>query len=54
MSTTEKLIHLSAQCQKQSSWIWNEKELNRTVNWIKSNGYKKVCLQFPDDWLHLR
>ncbi|XP_017002611.3 2-(3-amino-3-carboxypropyl)histidine synthase subunit 2 [Drosophila takahashii] len=31
--------------------IWNESHRRRSTEWITQNGYKRVCLQFPDDYL---
>ncbi|KAH8383057.1 hypothetical protein KR009_006611 [Drosophila setifemur] len=31
--------------------IWNESHRELTSQWIRKNGYKRVCLQFPDDYL---
>ncbi|XP_016960818.1 2-(3-amino-3-carboxypropyl)histidine synthase subunit 2 [Drosophila biarmipes] len=31
--------------------IWNERHQRKSVDWIRQNGYKRVCLQFPDDYL---
>ncbi|KAL5283397.1 DPH2 family protein [Megaselia abdita] len=31
--------------------IWSEKQQNECIQWIKSNQFSKVCLQFPDDYL---
>ncbi|XP_017847096.1 2-(3-amino-3-carboxypropyl)histidine synthase subunit 2 [Drosophila busckii] len=31
--------------------IWNETHKKVSCGWIKQNGYKRICLQFPDDYL---
>ncbi|EDW97529.1 2-(3-amino-3-carboxypropyl)histidine synthase subunit 2 [Drosophila yakuba] len=31
--------------------IWNENHRRSCVDWIRKSGYKRVCLQFPDDYL---
>ncbi|KNC29690.1 hypothetical protein FF38_05068 [Lucilia cuprina] len=31
--------------------IWNEEQSKNCIEWICKNGYKKVCLQFPDSYL---
>ncbi|XP_017023517.1 2-(3-amino-3-carboxypropyl)histidine synthase subunit 2 [Drosophila kikkawai] len=31
--------------------IWNENHRKVSGDWIRQNGYKRVCLQFPDDYL---
>ncbi|XP_017101959.2 2-(3-amino-3-carboxypropyl)histidine synthase subunit 2 [Drosophila bipectinata] len=31
--------------------IWNENHRKVSSDWIRQNGYKRVCLQFPDDYL---
>ncbi|EDV93315.1 2-(3-amino-3-carboxypropyl)histidine synthase subunit 2 [Drosophila grimshawi] len=31
--------------------IWNETHKKVSIGWIRQNGYKRICLQFPDDYL---
>ncbi|XP_017111048.1 2-(3-amino-3-carboxypropyl)histidine synthase subunit 2 [Drosophila elegans] len=31
--------------------IWNENHRRTSGDWVRKNGYKRVCLQFPDDYL---
>ncbi|KAH8417781.1 hypothetical protein KR222_005792 [Zaprionus bogoriensis] len=31
--------------------IWNETHKRVSSGWIRQNGYKRICLQFPDDYL---
>ncbi|XP_034487562.1 2-(3-amino-3-carboxypropyl)histidine synthase subunit 2 [Drosophila innubila] len=31
--------------------IWNETHKKVSNGWIRQNGYKRICLQFPDDYL---
>uniref|UniRef100_A0A1I8MQB7 2-(3-amino-3-carboxypropyl)histidine synthase subunit 2 n=1 Tax=Musca domestica TaxID=7370 RepID=A0A1I8MQB7_MUSDO len=31
--------------------IWSDSQRETCFEWIKSNGYKRVCLQFPDSYL---
>ncbi|KAH8395847.1 hypothetical protein KR215_006334, partial [Drosophila sulfurigaster] len=31
--------------------IWNETHEKVSIGWIRQNGYKRICLQFPDDYL---
>ncbi|XP_017083387.2 2-(3-amino-3-carboxypropyl)histidine synthase subunit 2 [Drosophila eugracilis] len=31
--------------------IWNENHRRTSTDWIRKNGFKRVCLQFPDDYL---
>ncbi|XP_068153837.1 2-(3-amino-3-carboxypropyl)histidine synthase subunit 2 [Drosophila tropicalis] len=31
--------------------IWNERHAKVSSGWIRQNGYERICLQFPDDYL---
>ncbi|KAH8311323.1 hypothetical protein KR044_005667, partial [Drosophila immigrans] len=31
--------------------IWNETHEKVSIGWIRQNSYKRICLQFPDDYL---
>ncbi|XP_016976057.1 2-(3-amino-3-carboxypropyl)histidine synthase subunit 2 [Drosophila rhopaloa] len=31
--------------------IWNDNHQKMSGEWVRQNGYKRVCLQFPDDYL---
>ncbi|XP_064553049.1 2-(3-amino-3-carboxypropyl)histidine synthase subunit 2 [Drosophila montana] len=47
----ERQAELTAELPVIFEQIWNETHKKVSSNWIRQNGYKRICLQFPDDYL---
>ncbi|BFF90609.1 2-(3-amino-3-carboxypropyl)histidine synthase subunit 2 [Drosophila madeirensis] len=47
----ERETELQAEEQVTFEQIWNETHRKVSSGWIRQNGFKRICLQFPDDYL---
>ncbi|XP_030080716.1 2-(3-amino-3-carboxypropyl)histidine synthase subunit 2-like [Drosophila hydei] len=47
----ERQTELAVESPVTFEQIWNETHKKVSIGWIRQNGYKRICLQFPDDYL---
>ncbi|XP_030371137.1 2-(3-amino-3-carboxypropyl)histidine synthase subunit 2 [Scaptodrosophila lebanonensis] len=47
----ERQAEVESEAPVNFAQIWNETHRKVGSGWIRQNGYKRICLQFPDDYL---
>ncbi|KAI9580526.1 2-(3-amino-3-carboxypropyl)histidine synthase subunit 2 [Glossina fuscipes] len=47
----EKQVEIDETIPASYEQIWSEEQREKCIRWIRSNSLRRVCLQFPDDYL---